>query len=191
MYLHCRHGFVEADAWDGQPVPVKAHQVIMDALAKAFGVVIVARARRKDTLRALVDRLPRTHEAGVLPRIEVIRSPAGWDYEWRVYLTPVEWGMCMTSVAMDLDYRNFKHTAQDGKDINPREYALAYAIWTAAYQNVVRDTGKKSEPTHERFDLTLGTSDDEDEPETLDRFKADELSDEDLERDLWKGGALR
>lgn len=142
MYLHCRHGFVEADAWDGQPVPIKSHRDVMDALVKVAGAVIVVRARRSDTLAALAERLPRRHACGLLPKIEVIKSPPGWDYEWRMYLTAVEWGMCMTTVAMDLDYRNFKHTAQAGHGIDRREYALAYDIWTAAYKDVPREKEK-------------------------------------------------
>lgn len=185
MYLHCRHGFVEADAWDGQPVP--GHKKVVDAVAKASGAVIVARARRADTLQQLVAHLPRRHEGGVLPRIEVIQSPLGWDYEWRVYLTPVEWGMCLTRVAMDLDYRNFKHTAQDGRDINRREHALAYAIWNAAYSNVPRDkdpaTLRLGEPTERDLMDDAGDTDQEEAD--------DALALEDLERDLWKGGALR
>lgn len=139
MYLHCRHGFVEADAWDGQPLPLRGHQMILDALARVFGTVVVVRSRRADTLQALVEHLPRRIAGGVLPRITELKSPPGWDYEWRTYLTPVEWGMCMTRVAMDLDYRNFKHTAHDGKDINRREYDLALGIWNAAYRSVPRE----------------------------------------------------
>lgn len=142
MYLHCRHGFVEADAWDGATIPVAEMQAECEALARfapCTGPVIVVRARRFDTLRELCNHLPRWGTQGVMPMLVVHESPIGWDYEYRCFLTAIEWGMCMTRVAMELDYRNFKHTAQHGEQIDRREYKLALAIWTAAHRDVERD----------------------------------------------------
>ena len=138
MYLHCCHGFVEADAWDGQPIPLKVHQEVATKLGADGGSVVVVRARRADTLRELIAHLPRSRADGVMPKIVVYKSPPDWDYEFRVYLTAVEWGSCMTRVALGLDYRNFKHTAQAGHGVNRREYPLAMAIWNAAYEHVTR-----------------------------------------------------
>lgn len=123
MYLHCEFGFVEADAWDGQIIPMPDHMLEVEALA-SIDKVIVVRSRRSDTLELLTVTLNRT------PKVHP--SPKNWDYEWRVYLTADEWAHCMTVVATRLDYRNFKHTAADGVRINTREKELAMAIWSAA-----------------------------------------------------------
>lgn len=139
MYLHCEHGFVEADAWDGQPIPLDDHQVEVDCLIGVVGAVIVVRSRRSDTIAELIADLPRAHMGGVLPQIKIHASPPGWDYEFRAYLTPIEWGACLTRVAMNLDYRNFKHTMQDRK---PREYPLALAIWNAANRDVESESDR-------------------------------------------------
>lgn len=137
MYLHCRYGFVEADAWDGATIPVAAQQQEAAALAAAgAGSVIVVRSRRQDTLLDLVEGLPRFASGGVLPELMIYESPPGWDYEWRCYLTATEWGACLTRVAMGLDYRNFKHTMQDE---SPTEYPLALAIWQDAHRFVERE----------------------------------------------------
>lgn len=157
MYLHSKHGFVEADAWDGTPMALPEHQSEVEAVASVTGTVIVVRSRRNDTIAELIRNLPRAHGGGVVPQIKIYESPAGWDYEWRAYLTPIEWGGCMTSVAMELDYRNFKHTMQAH---TPREYPLAKAIWQAAHTHVERErfsvTARDRDEADRRFEWQPG-----------------------------------
>ncbi len=121
MYLHCKQGFVEADAWDGSPLPLPSHQDIVTTLARQ-GQVIVVRSRRAETLAGLIGLLDTGRDLAPLA------SPAGWDYQWRVYVTAAEWSAILGAVALGLDYRNFKSWTHDHR---PDQYKLAYAIWDA------------------------------------------------------------
>ena len=127
MYLHCKVGFVEADAWDGGKIA--GHEDILAGIAAAGHTVVVVRSREADTLTALCDSLPRFYAAGAMPRIDVLPSPPEWDYEFRVYLTAVEWALVLGRVAMDLDYRNFKSWTTAHA---PEQHGLAHDIWSAA-----------------------------------------------------------
>jgi hypothetical protein len=130
MYLHCKHGFVEADAWDGQPIDeLPVHTAVLATITAAGECAIVVRSRRRDTLHSLIADLPRYKGRGHLPVIAVFESPKWWDYEFRCYLTATEWGQVLASVAMDLDYRNFKSYAAIRA---PQEAQLAADIWHAA-----------------------------------------------------------
>lgn len=133
MYAHTKHGFVEADAWDGQLTPCnEQNRHLMQALGLAgelglSGKIVVVRARDRETI------------AGVLASIglvgPILESPEGWDYEWRTYLPAEHFAEFLAGVALSLDYRNFKHTCQDH---DPKQYPLALAIWNAAYSKAVR-----------------------------------------------------
>lgn len=129
MYIHCKKGFVEADRWDGDMPNEPTHASILAELAKSEQEIVVCRSRRMDTLWTLCSKLPRFNAKGILPRIEVLASPPGWDYQYRVYLLKAEWGAVLTQIAMDLDYRNFKSYAARSA---PQENRLAHDIWHAA-----------------------------------------------------------
>jgi hypothetical protein len=177
MYLQFRQGFIEADAWDGQPVPDADHQQHLEALAQA-GTVVVVRSRRSDTIESVVEALPRVRAAGVLPQIAIYESPPTWDYEFRVYLTAVEWGACLTRIALDLDYRNFKHTMQDD---NPREYPLALAIWQAAHRHVVREAEERERA--DRFNWTTAAN----ERSEIEDARGDYERDRQQDREMFEG----
>ncbi len=138
MYLHCKHGFVEADRWDGNPVGLPEHAAMIAAISNAGHAVIVVRSRRRDTLHSLVGDMPRYKAQGILPRIVVLASPPGWDYEFRCYLSAAEWGMVLVRVAMGLDYRNFKSWTSLRA---PQEGQLAIDIWHAAHDAVRHNCG--------------------------------------------------
>ena len=127
MYLHCKHGFVEADRWSGADIP--GHGDVLAGVAAAGHAVVVVRSRDADTLTALCATLPRARAAGVMPRIDVLVSPPDWDYEFRVYLTAVEWAQVLARVALELDYRNFKSWTTANA---PEQHRLAHDIWHAA-----------------------------------------------------------
>lgn len=114
MYMHCKYGFVEADRWDGMKTGVAMHD---HELMRANSLIVV-RSRSRDTLRELVRLSPASDHV-------ILQSPPHWDYEWRVYLTPEEWGEIVAVVASGLDYRNFKASI-------PEQHDLALAIWEAA-----------------------------------------------------------
>jgi hypothetical protein len=124
MYLQCKAGFVEVDRWDGTPVPVPAQQAAIDRLRFQVGNpgVVVVRCRSRGDLRELL--------TGYGPaRRRVWKSPPGWDYEYRAYLTLGEWAVTMANIAGDLDYRNFKSWCHASA---PAHAPLAHRIWHAA-----------------------------------------------------------
>jgi len=135
MYLHFKDGFIEADRWDGQLTPdATVNRSLMRALALSgelglMGRVVVARAREALPLRAMVAAI------GVADEVDVLRSPDGWDYEWRAFLPAEHFAEFMSSVALDLDYRNFKNYCGDWA---PAQKPLAYAVWDAAHRSVRR-----------------------------------------------------
>jgi hypothetical protein len=55
--------------------------------------------------------------------------PEAWDYQFRMYVTRTEWGLCLAMVADDIDYRNFKSWTSTHA---PAQYELAKDIWTVA-----------------------------------------------------------
>lgn len=128
MYLHCKQGFVEADRWDGMPLPLEA-ELHRSELAAAAALsperrVIIARSRERSTLAELT--------AFVRRNVPVLESPPAWDYPWRAYLTVDEWAVIMAAVADDLDYRNFKSWCHANAD-HSRAW-LAHEVWTAAFR---------------------------------------------------------
>jgi hypothetical protein len=123
MYLHCKRGFVEADRWDGSPIPVAEQQAQAIACAERGGAVIIARSRDGVTLVALLA------DSGI--DAKVFHSPA-WDYPFRVYLTLDEWALMLTGAAFAIDYRNFKHWTSAHQR---GQYELAMRIWQAAYDS--------------------------------------------------------
>lgn len=127
MYIQCKQGFIEADRWDGQRIPVEAHQKVVERLAKKPNqTVIVLRSRERATLADLVGR--------VADRRKVYESPQGWDYQFRAYVTSGEWAAILSTIVGDLDYRNFKSWCTANK---PKDHRLAHDIWHAAH-----DAGK-------------------------------------------------
>jgi hypothetical protein len=126
MYLHCKAGFFEVDRWDGTPVPIPQHQLEIDELV-AVGAegIIVVRCRQRAELEDLMRRYSKRQHV-------IWKSPPGWDYQWRVYLTLAEWCKVMALVGADLDYRNFKAWTTSHA---PEQQALAHDIWGAAYRD--------------------------------------------------------
>jgi hypothetical protein len=123
MYLHCKFGFVEADAWDGTPVPDPEHERELRAVGTPR--VIVARSRRRDTLERLLELVDQVRD------IAILQSPPTWDYEWRAYLSVAEWAEVLTYVAFNLDYRNFKSWCSKNAPID--DVRLAHGIWHEAH----------------------------------------------------------
>lgn len=135
MYIQCTHGFVEADRWDGQTIPLRTHQTAAKRVKarSASQTVVVLRSREEATLVALVASLAPDRGVFHAKRLQgrkVYRSPQGWDYEFRAYVTAEEWGQILTKVALDLDYRNFKSWCTKNK---PQDHKLAHDIWHAAH----------------------------------------------------------
>jgi hypothetical protein len=128
MYIHFKSGFVEADRWDGTPIPHPRMQEVVDKISHRGvknvreAAVIVCRSRQRGTLIAVCLL------AGCGSR-PVFDSPADWDYEHRLFLTAEEWGRALTEAALGLDYRNFKSwTLQEA----PEQNHLAHSIWEVA-----------------------------------------------------------
>jgi hypothetical protein len=130
MYLHCKRGFVEADRWDGSPIPDPVQQKAVQRLRRgrladfiAGGrEVIVARSRERETLEQLLGDVR-------IKRRQVFETLT-WDYPFRVYLAVDEWARVLAGVALELDYRNFKHWTTDHR---PDQHQLAYRIWQVAF----------------------------------------------------------
>lgn len=120
MYLHCKRGFVEADRWDGSPIPDPTQQAVVLGCKRDGGTVIVARSRERETLVKLLG------DVGISTML--FETPA-WDYPFRVYVTADEWARALAGVAFELDYRNFKHWTSGHQ---PERYELAHHIWQDA-----------------------------------------------------------
>ncbi len=131
MYIQCKQGFVEADRWDGQRIPIQAHQRAVYRLRRRSPSqsVVVLRSREHATLVALL-ALGADQAAGGCRGRKVYESPAGWDYQFRAYVTAEEWGWILGEVALGLDYRNFKSWTTAHK---PKDHKLAHDIWHAAH----------------------------------------------------------
>ena len=133
MYLMVKSGFFEVDRWDGSPVPEPQHQAEIEelvAMGRSMGVegIAVVRCRHQAELVALLRRYStRQHR--------IWKSPPGWDYEWRAYLTLAEWAAVMAQVGADLSYRNFKSWCHGSA---PWQAELAHAVWTAAFTDARR-----------------------------------------------------
>jgi hypothetical protein len=156
MYMQCKQGFVEADRWDGQRLTIQAHQTQVNRLRRRSpsGAVVVVRSREQATLVDLVGLLTCRvqHMPKARPR-KVYPSPPGWDYEWRVYVTAEEWGQILTSVALGLDYRNFKSWTTRHK---PADHRLAHDIWHVAHEDGVRKARDARQPAVGRSALARG-----------------------------------
>jgi hypothetical protein len=157
VYIHCKQGFIEADRYDGEPLPPGTPPGVVKRLngaqrrAKAFdaGVeVIVVRARVRETLTKLL-------ALAQLDTAWVVASPPTWDYEFRCFLTAVEFREVLHAIARDLDYRNFKMQCGERRPYGEREenqHNLAHAIWHAAHSCLAptfaspADAGFYSEP---------------------------------------------
>lgn len=131
MYLHCKRGFVEADAWDGSPIPDGAQQREARRCTREGGTTIIARSRDGVTLVALLG------DVGITA--EIFHTPV-WDYPFRVYLTVNAWAQVLAAVAFGLDYRNFKSWTRVAR--NAGEHELAHRIWEAAFRE-----GQRRGPT--------------------------------------------
>lgn len=122
MYLHSKRGFVEADRWDGTPIPDAEQQAAVRRCKREGGKAIIVRSRDGVTLVALLG------DVGI--DAELFHTPT-WDYPFRVYLTADQWAQVMAGVALELDYRNFKNWTSQHR--NPDEHQLAYRVWQAAF----------------------------------------------------------
>ena len=123
MYLHCKTGFYEVDRYQNTPI---------DACAMAEGGAkeyrpetddIIVRARTREDLERLLE-LYADDPMTVSP---ILHTPQ-WDYQWRVYMSEASWALMMSTIAYDLDYRNFKAWTSNHA---PDQHRLAYAIWEA------------------------------------------------------------
>lgn len=84
----------------------------------ASGMVTV-RARSKADIEALADLLPN----GVVPYQERFAS----DYPWRFRVTAAQWAGIVASLALDIDYSNFKDRV---KSMNPGRAGLYSRLWS-------------------------------------------------------------
>jgi hypothetical protein len=127
VYLQCKHGFIEADAWDGKLTGIRTHDAALRDARKreTSGSVVVVRSRRVDTIADLIAAV-----RGLGDDVSPLESPLTWDYEWRAYLTSGEFATFMATVALSLDYRNFKSWCQAN---DPPSYKLAHDLWDAAH----------------------------------------------------------
>jgi hypothetical protein len=140
MYIQYKHGFIEADRWDGNmDMPLEhvdaicAAHASIDAKTIARSViplvvpVIVVRSRDHETIDDVLTtlRCQVTHSRIVLR----FHTPE-WDYPWRAYVTVHEWARVLADVALGIDYRNFKKWC--AAHANERDQYLAHAIWRAA-----------------------------------------------------------
>lgn len=127
MYLQWKKGFIEADSWDGKLTGDKTQDAALgDARRReTSGGVVVVRSRRRETIEELI-----TAVRGLNAR--ALESPLTWDYEWRVYLTSGEFATFMATVALSLDYRNFKSWCSVN---DPGSYELAHDLWDAAHRD--------------------------------------------------------
>ncbi len=129
MYLQSKFGFVEADAWDGSPLPAIEHDIeLRNAVETGTPRVIVTRSRKQETIVRLLELVAPQR------RILVLESPPTWDYQWRAYLTVEEWAEILSYVAFNLDYRNFKSWC--GQNADADEIRLARGIWHEAHDAV-------------------------------------------------------
>lgn len=124
MYIQFKDGFVEADRWDGNRAMPADHLAAISRAVANDGRVIVVRSRERATIKRVIER---TH--GPCRWIEIFNTPE-WDYEFRCYLGAGEWCAALLSIAMDIDYRNFK--AWSAKNSTPARSDLASEIWHAA-----------------------------------------------------------
>ncbi len=120
MYLQCKFGFIEADAWDGDRIPDADHEATRKKAGKS---VVVVRSRSRLTLSMLLTALPDNRRV-------VLESPKGWDYAFRSYVSTREFCQILALVAMGLDYRNFKSWTQAN---TPTQAQMAMDIWHAAH----------------------------------------------------------
>jgi hypothetical protein len=126
VYIHCKSGFFEVDRWDGTPFESASHQKEVDKLRDGGDEIVVVRTRRWEALVELLERYTQVKR-------RIWESPAGWDYQFRAYLTRCEWAATMSRIAMDLDYRNFKSwITKNGRE----QHDLALRIWQAAHDTV-------------------------------------------------------
>lgn len=155
MYLHFKAGFIEADRWDGRPVPVHAAHLSRAAGPSGQEAVIVVRSRELSTIESVIELIPsasvqviKTRADGVPSpkgnlfarvRSVAVESPKGWDYEFRCYLSAEEFVAVLTAIAIDLDYRNFKSWC--GKNA-PDQSRLAHGIWHEAHDAAAVETIK-------------------------------------------------
>lgn len=131
MYIQCKHGFVEADRWDGSVIPIRGHMHEIHSLGalteRSRTRVIVLRSRFEDTVFGMLDHIERFPEVWFTP---------DWDYQFRAYVTLQEFKVILAGIANDLTYRNFKHWAQDN---SPEQYRLAHDVWRVAHDDKARD----------------------------------------------------
>jgi hypothetical protein len=121
MYIQFKHGFIEADRWDGNTELPAEHLKAIEAVS--HDAVIVVRSRERSTIEWAA-------WAGSPERqVASFRTPT-WDYEFRCYLSASEWAAVLTAIAADLDYRNFK--AWSGEHSTPARSRLAHGIWHEA-----------------------------------------------------------
>lgn len=169
MYIQFKHGFIEADRWDGAALPIATHQQAIDAAffdgGRATQPIIVVRSREKETILWCIRQTSR--------RPVVFASPPEWDYEWRCYLALSEWKQVLCAVAESLDYRNFKSWSSTNSNLG--RVQLAKDIWhvahdagtgksVAAVERRNEKTHSVSAPTVEEFREALGGLSIEDAP---------------------------
>ena len=122
MYIHIPMGFFEIDRWDGEPIPVESHMKIINQLRTTGQNIYIIRSRDKKSLEKLCAEM---HAKQTKP----LKSPADWDYEYRIYLTHEQMLTAWAVILVSISYRNFKAFTHEAA---PEQYNLAQAIWTAA-----------------------------------------------------------
>lgn len=137
MYIQFKHGFIEADRWDGNTALPAEHLKSIEATEG--NAVIVVRSRERSTIEWAA------HVGAPERQVAAFRTPT-WDYEFRCYLSASEWAAVLTAIAADLDYRNFK--AWSGEHSTAARTTLAHGIWHEAL--VTRTEPTRPQPAQRR-----------------------------------------
>ncbi len=104
--------------------------VLADDLAsgKPDPEVVMIRARREEHLRLLQGACPS------LAAQEVIKSPPGHDYAWRIVAPKGALVEALAALGGGLDYRNVKGAAHKAEDAVGRRFVDAlHQIWTTLH----------------------------------------------------------
>lgn len=146
MYVQFKQGFIEADKWDGSPIPDENQQKLVNFISdKSGGEVIVVRSREDSTLTwmlAQMFNLGKPVCTGWKIQNVVFVTP-DWDYEYRIYVSKKQFALLLGSVVTELDYRNFKSWTK--KESSKARQKLAADIWQAGYSANAYDLQARQE----------------------------------------------
>jgi hypothetical protein len=102
MWLFCEQGFFSVTQAPGKP-----------------GMVQI-RARRREDLEALAKRFVSAQRP--------VRATPERDYPYRIVMDQVQWSDILASVALDIDYTNFRDRVHD-VDPDPERASAYLSVW--------------------------------------------------------------